>query len=144
MLKGMGIFFTIVAMFGGLLYFYSPFATRAFIEPRVPEQFFEVIFRAFSGTIVQFSGTAPDAINLEAARPEIYRITNAALGELAKRYQNYIPFVFAAGAFFFLKVIFSLFKYVLFGVTYLFVKFFTDRGWLHKEITQVPREVIKF
>lgn len=142
--KGMGLFFTVAALFGGLLYFYSPFATRALLEPRVPEKFFEVIFRVFAGTIVQFSGTGPDAINPEAARPEIYRIINAALAELAQRYQGYIPFVFAAGAFFFLKVMFSLFKYAVFGMTYLFVKFFTDRGWLHKEVTQVPREVIKF
>jgi hypothetical protein len=146
--RGIGIFFTVVAAFGSLLYLYSPFSVRAYIslEPKVPEVFFEVVFRTFSRTsLFEVGETSFNTVqDPSALKPQIYDLANEVLAELAQRYQRYIPFVFAAGAFIFLRVILFVLRYIIVGIIFLLVHFFLYLGLLHKGTVQVPREIVRF
>lgn len=145
-LKGTGLFFTVLAAFGALLYFYSPFASRASLEPKLPEKFFDAVYYPLSTALLsQFGGTSQaELLTPEELKPQIYNVVNAALGEFAKKYQSYIPFAFAAGAFFFLRAVFIPIKYLLLLIVFLLVRFFLKLGWLKKEPVQVVKETVKF
>jgi len=145
-MKGIGFFFTILAAFGGLVYSFSPFLSVKSLEPKVPEKFFDVVYYPLSKTLLSQVPKDPriKAPTPEELKPQIYQVVNAALGELALKYQRYIPFAFAAGAFFFLRAVFIPIKYLLLLITFLLVRIFLKVGWLHKEKVEMEREVVKF
>lgn len=146
MFSGMTMFLTILAAFGGLLYYYSPLVTRELNSPRVPEKFFDVIYEPASTILNSFSeGLAQgQRISAQQLKPQIYQVVNASLAQLARQYQQYIPFVFAGGVFLFLRALFLPLSYLIFFAAFLLIKLFLAAGWLHKETIQVPREIVKF
>lgn len=145
-LRGIGFFFTVLALFGSFLYFHSPFSSSAKFNPVIPEQFFDIIYHPISQLFTSQLLATPysQVVDPEAAKPQIYLVVNGVLAEVAKKYQEYIPFAFAAAAFFFLRAIFIPFKYLLLGVTFLLVKVFLHIGWIRKEKISVEKEIVKF
>jgi len=146
MFSGMTMFLTILAAFGGLLYYYSPLATRDLSNPRVPEKFFDVVYAPVSTIFNSFSQTLPEGqrVRAEQIKPQIYQVVNASVAQLAREYQQYIPFLFAGGVFLFLRALFLPLSYGIFFVVFLLIKLFLAAGWLRKETIQMPREVIRF
>lgn len=146
MFSGMTMFLTILAAFGGLLYYYSPLVARELSNPRVPEGFFNVVYTPVSTILDSFSQRLPEGQRLSAQelKPQLYQIVNASLAQLAREYQQYIPFLFAGGVFLFLRALFLPLSYGIFFVVFLLIKLFLAAGWLRKETIQVPREIVRF
>jgi len=68
--SGIGFFFTMLSIFGGLLSFYSPFAAQALQEPRIPEKFFDSVYEPVSTMVVgqlneQIKNQVPNASSLQ-------------------------------------------------------------------------------
>ena len=145
-LQGIGIFFTALALFGALLYYYSSLASRGKQEPVIPEKFFDIIYHPISQILLSQLPVIPhsQAPDPELLKPQIYRMANDVLAETAKKYQEYIPFAFAAAAFFALRAALFPFKYIFLAFTFLLVKFFIKIGLLKKETVQVEKEIVKF
>lgn len=146
MLQGIGFFFTMLAVFGSFLYYYSPFSSREKFNPVIPERFFDIIYHPISELLISQLPALPhsQAVDPEVLKPQIYRVVNSALAEIAKKYQEYIPFAFAAAVFFALRAIFYPLKYLLFGFTFLVVTFFLKIGLLKKEKVQTEKEIVRF
>lgn len=146
MFSGMTMFLTILAAFGGLLYYYSPLVTRELGNSRVPEGFFNVVYTPASAILNSFTQGFPEGkrLNAEQVKPQIYQVVNASLSQLSKEYQDYIPFVFAGGVFLFLRALFLPLSYCIFFMVFFFVKILLAAGWLRKETIQAPREIVTF
>lgn len=50
--SGISFFFTILAIFGGLLSFYSPFANQVSREPKIPEKFLDSIYDPIANIVL--------------------------------------------------------------------------------------------
>lgn len=83
---------------------------------------------------------APTADEL---KPQFYQSINESVANLAGKYQNYIPFAFAASVFLLLQTIFIPLKYLLLLIIFILVKMFIKVGWFKKEKKQVEIEEIK-
>jgi len=142
--SGIGLFLTILAAFGALLYLSSPFVTREIHNPQISQKFFDIIYTPVSSFFLSAIHSVPadQRPTPEQLKPQIYNIVNASITELARSYQPYVPFVFAGGVFFLLRAIFLVLSYILYFFVSLVGRLLLSVGWLRKETIQTPQETI--
>jgi len=147
-LQGMGLFLSSLALFASLLFLASPAgkANESF-TPSIPRGFFDTIYEPTSRFVltrfVEQQGASASRQQEALLKETLYKTLNTGLQQTAASYQSYVPFVFAAGVFFFLKSLFVFFKYgveaIVFALVYLFLKL----GILKKEMIDAKKEVIR-
>lgn len=148
-LQGIGLFLSSLALFASLLFLASPAgkANESF-TPTIPRSFFDAVYDPTSRFVLtRFVGESQGVASQEEAtavlKETLYKTLTIGLQQTAASYQRYIPFVFAAGAFFFLKGLFIFFKYGVEALVFLVVYLFLKLGILKKELVDVKKEVIK-
>lgn len=144
--SGIGLFFTILAAFGGLVYYSSPLRTQQWENPQVPEAFFDAVYTPVSSVLLGALPNIPEyeRPTPEQIKPEIYEIVNLGITQAVNNYQGYVPFAFAGGIFFLLRALLFPLSYLLFAIVYMVIQLFLRLGWLQKQTIQVPKEVVSF
>lgn len=95
--------------------------------------------KSVSKDIENAQSLLPDSAQIKT---QVYQGINGTIANLAEKYQNYIPFAFAASTFLLLRTVFIPVKYLLIGITFILVKLFIKIGWFKKEKKQVEVEEI--
>lgn len=137
--SGITVFFTIIAAFAGLLYYYSPLSVKPVNAPTVPERFFDAVYQPVSTALIE-TGIIESPAHSAQLRPQMYRVVNAALEELARRYQGYIPFSFAFGIFLLIRAFLFVLGYILALAVHLLVQLFLKAGLIKMQTVQVPQD----
>lgn len=147
MIYGAGLLFTALSLLGSVLYINSPLGREAALVPQIPRSFFNAIYDPLSSIILQEYQDNVSALSQNPAqdrvRDELYRSANTALKDIATQYQHYIPFIFAAGVFFFLRILFVPIRYITVGLSWLIVELLLYLEVIKKETVTIEKEVLK-